>query len=146
MTPSDPEVERQDSLHSTPICYSSALSHRIDQMASTVLGVGTGVFVIAALWVVTLLLCVLFSRTSGAARLLSVAFFLLALIITLVLIFFPRASETSTTQKEVQIVDTFFIGRYVLLSVMSLIFLASVFLSLLYYVLEPVYAKRLRTH
>ncbi|XP_040182376.1 transmembrane protein 218 isoform X2 [Rana temporaria] len=115
-------------------------------MASTVLGVGTGVFVIAALWVVTLLLCVLFSRTSGAARLLSVAFFLLALIITLVLIFFPRASETSTTQKEVQIVDTFFIGRYVLLSVMSLIFLASVFLSLLYYVLEPVYAKRLRTH
>ncbi|CAI9532854.1 unnamed protein product, partial [Staurois parvus] len=116
------------------------------RMATTVLGVGTGVFVISAIWVVTLLLCVLLSRTSGAARLLSIVFFILALIVTLVLIFFPRASETSTAQKEFQIVDTFFIGRYVLLSVMSVIFLASVFLSLVYYILEPVYAKPLRSH
>ncbi|XP_068094999.1 transmembrane protein 218 isoform X2 [Hyperolius riggenbachi] len=114
-------------------------------MASTVLGVGTGVFILAVIWVVTLLLCVLLSRASGATRFLSVVFFLLALIVTLILVFFPRASETSTQQKEVQIVDTFFIGRYVLLSVMSVIFLASVFLSVVYYVLEPVYAKPLRS-
>ncbi|XP_072282600.1 transmembrane protein 218 isoform X2 [Pyxicephalus adspersus] len=114
-------------------------------MATTILGVGTGVFVISVIWIVTLLLCVLLSRTSGTTRLLNVVFFLLALIVTLILVFFPRASETSTPEKEFQIVDTFFIGRYVLLSVMSVIFLATAFLSLLYYLLEPVYAKPLRT-
>ncbi|KAG8568234.1 hypothetical protein GDO81_013933 [Engystomops pustulosus] len=96
-------------------------------MASTVLGVGTGVFGIAVIgW------------------LSSIALFLLALIVTLILVFFPRASETPSPEKEVQIVDTFFIGRYVLLSVISLIFLGSLFLALVYYVLEPVYAKPLR--
>ncbi|KAM9298915.1 transmembrane protein 218 [Gastrophryne carolinensis] len=114
-------------------------------MATTVLGVGTGVFVIAVIWVVTLLLCVLLTRASGAARLLSVIFFLLALIVTLILVFFPRAQETPAPEKEIQIVDTFFIGRYVLLAVMSVIFLASVFLSVMNYVFEPVYAKPLRS-
>ncbi|KAM5140850.1 transmembrane protein 218 [Mantella aurantiaca] len=111
-----------------------------------VLGVGTGVFVISVIWVVTLLLCVLLSRTSGAARLLGIVVFILAVVVTLILVFFPRATETSSPVKEFQIVDTFFIGRYVLLAVMSVIFLASGFLSLLYYMLEPVYAKPLRTH
>ncbi|KAG2469604.1 TM218 protein, partial [Polypterus senegalus] len=44
-----------------------------------------------------------------------------------------------------QIVDTFFIGRYVLLSILALIFLASLFLVLPFYILEPIYAKPLRT-
>uniref|UniRef100_A0A8C6YS80 Transmembrane protein 218 n=1 Tax=Nothoprocta perdicaria TaxID=30464 RepID=A0A8C6YS80_NOTPE len=43
-----------------------------------------------------------------------------------------------------QIVDTFFIGRYVLLAVLGLLFLGSLFLVLLYHVAEPVYAKPLR--
>ncbi|XP_056400234.1 transmembrane protein 218 [Hyla sarda] len=113
-------------------------------MASTVLGVGTGVFVIAVIWVVTLLTCVLLSRAAGTARFLSLSLFLLAVIVTLILIFFPRASETPSPEKEVQIVDTFFIGRYVLLSLISAIFLGSLFLSVVYYILEPVYAKPLR--
>ncbi|MEE6524798.1 hypothetical protein FKM82_024466 [Ascaphus truei] len=37
-------------------------------MAATVLGVGIGVFILSVIWVVTLLLCVLLSRASGAAR------------------------------------------------------------------------------
>ncbi|XP_069805230.1 transmembrane protein 218 [Dendropsophus ebraccatus] len=113
-------------------------------MASTVLGVGTGVFVIAVIWVVTLLSCVLLARAAGAARFLSLTLFFLAVIVTLILIFFPRASETPSPVKEVQIVDTFFIGRYVLLSLISVIFLGSLFLSVVYCVLEPVYAKPLR--
>ncbi|KAG9482423.1 transmembrane protein 218 [Eleutherodactylus coqui] len=113
-------------------------------MASTVLGVGTGVFVIAVIWVVTLLSCILLSRASGAARLSSIALFFLAVIITLILVFFPRASETPSPEKEVQIVDSFFIGRYVFLSLISVIFLGSLFLALSYYILEPVYAKPLR--
>lgn len=44
-----------------------------------------------------------------------------------------------------QIVDTFFIGRYFLVSILGVIFLASLFLVLPFHVLEPVYAKPLRT-
>uniref|UniRef100_A0ABI7YL02 Transmembrane protein 218 n=1 Tax=Felis catus TaxID=9685 RepID=A0ABI7YL02_FELCA len=36
-------------------------------MAGTVLGVGAGVFILALLWVLVLLLCVLLSRASGVA-------------------------------------------------------------------------------
>ena len=38
------------------------------QMAGTVLGVGAGVFTLALLWVLALLLCALLSRASGVAR------------------------------------------------------------------------------
>lgn len=38
------------------------------RMAGTVLGVGAGVFILALLWVLVLLLCVLLSRASGVAR------------------------------------------------------------------------------
>uniref|UniRef100_A0A8C5PPX8 Transmembrane protein 218 n=1 Tax=Leptobrachium leishanense TaxID=445787 RepID=A0A8C5PPX8_9ANUR len=114
------------------------------RMAGVILGVGTGVFVLAVVWVVTLLLCVLLSRASGAARFLVALVFLMALVVTLILVFFPRASETATSRKETQIVDTFFIGRYFLVSVMSVIFLGSTFLAFAYHILEPVYAKPLR--
>ncbi|XP_075460432.1 transmembrane protein 218 [Ascaphus truei] len=115
-------------------------------MAATVLGVGIGVFILSVIWVVTLLLCVLLSRASGAARLSIVLVFLLALIITLILVFFRRASQTPTPIKEMQIVDTFFIGRYFLISVISVIFLGSLFLVLVYHMLEPIYAKPLQIH
>ncbi|EMP29402.1 hypothetical protein UY3_13485 [Chelonia mydas] len=41
------------------------------------------------------------------------------------------------------IVDTFFIGRYVLVSLLSVTFLGSLFLVLVHHILEPVYAKPL---
>ncbi|KAM4652896.1 transmembrane protein 218 isoform 1-T5 [Discoglossus pictus] len=113
-------------------------------MATTVLGVGTGVFILAVIWVVTLLLCLLLSRATGTARLSVILVFFLSVIVTLILVFFPRSSLTPTPQKEVQIVDTFFIGRYVLVSIMSVIFLGSLFLVLVYQILEPIYAKPLR--
>lgn len=42
-----------------------------------------------------------------------------------------------------QIVDTFLIGRFVLLAVMSLVFLGCLFLFLIYHLMEPMYAKPL---
>lgn len=44
-----------------------------------------------------------------------------------------------------QIVDTFFIGRFVLLAVMSLVLLGCLFLLLIYHLMEPVFAKPLRS-
>ncbi|XP_003417476.2 transmembrane protein 218 [Loxodonta africana] len=114
-------------------------------MAGTVLGVGTGVFILALLWVLVLLLCALLSRASGVARFSVIFVFLGAVIITSVLVLFPRASEFPTPEVEIKIVDTFFIGRYVLLAFLSAIFLGGLFLVLIHYILEPIYAKPLRS-
>ncbi|XP_003472758.1 transmembrane protein 218 [Cavia porcellus] len=114
-------------------------------MAGTVLGVGAGVFILALLWVLVLLLCVLLSRASGVARLSVVFVFLAAVIVTAVLLLFPRASEFPDLAVEMKIVDAFFIGRYVLLAFLGTVFLASLFLVLTHHVLEPIYAKPLRS-
>uniref|UniRef100_A0A8C3MKE5 Transmembrane protein 218 n=1 Tax=Geospiza parvula TaxID=87175 RepID=A0A8C3MKE5_GEOPR len=44
-----------------------------------------------------------------------------------------------------QVVDTFLIGRFILLAVMSLVFLGCLFLFLIYHLMEPVYAKPLHS-
>ncbi|XP_066495594.1 transmembrane protein 218 [Tiliqua scincoides] len=115
-------------------------------MPGTLLGVGPGVFILALLWVLTLLLCVLLSRASGLARFSVILVFLAAVIITLVLWLFPRASEFPGPAAEIKIVDTFFIGRYVLLSISSVIFLGCLFLILVHHLLQPVYAKPIRVN
>uniref|UniRef100_A0A8C9UID7 Uncharacterized protein n=1 Tax=Serinus canaria TaxID=9135 RepID=A0A8C9UID7_SERCA len=45
----------------------------------------------------------------------------------------------------VRVVDTFLIGRFILLAVMSLVFLGCLFLFLIYHLMEPVYAKPLHS-
>nr|BAC25179.1 unnamed protein product [Mus musculus] len=114
-------------------------------MAGIVIGVGAGVFLLALIWVLVLLLCVLLSRASGIARFSIVFVFLGALIITTVLLLFPRASEFPAPEGEMKIVDAFFIGRYVLLAFLSAVFLGGLFLLLTHHLLEPIYAKPLRS-
>lgn len=111
-----------------------------------VLGVGTGVFLIALMWIGTLVLSLIMSRVAGSTKLGIIPLVLLALTITLILVFFPRTSELPSPVKETQVVDTFFIGRYVLLAVVSVVFLVSLFILLPFHFLEPVYAKPLRAH
>ncbi|XP_028840093.1 transmembrane protein 218 [Denticeps clupeoides] len=115
-------------------------------MATLVLGVGAGVFIIIVIWIVALAFIMLLSRASGATKLGIIPILLLALIATLILVFFPRAAEAPSPVKEVQIVDSLFIGRYVLLSLVSVVFLAALFMLLPLHFLEPVYAKPLRMH
>ncbi|KAG9351515.1 hypothetical protein JZ751_022766 [Albula glossodonta] len=115
-------------------------------MAGTVMGVGTGVFLITIIWIVALAFGIILSRASGATKLSIIPVFFLALIITLILVFFPRSAETPSLIKEVEIVDTFFIGRYVLLAVASVVLLLAFFMLLPIHFLEPVYAKPLKTH
>ncbi|XP_040907788.1 transmembrane protein 218 [Toxotes jaculatrix] len=115
-------------------------------MASTVLEVGTGVFVIAVVWIAALVFGMMLLRASGSAKLGVIPVFLLALTITLALVFFPRSPETTPPFKEIEIMDTLFIGRYVLLAVVSAVFLVAFFMLLPFHFLEPVYAKALRTH
>ncbi|KAM4544941.1 transmembrane protein 218 [Odontesthes bonariensis] len=115
-------------------------------MAETVLQVGTGVFVIAIVWIAALVFMSMLLRASGSAKLGVVPVFLLALTVTLVLVFFPRSPEIPPPFKEIEIVDALFIGRYVLLAVVGAVFLVTLFMLLPFHFLEPVHAKVLRTH
>ncbi|XP_043846507.1 transmembrane protein 218 isoform X1 [Dromiciops gliroides] len=115
-------------------------------MSAIVLGVGAGVFILALLWVLVFLVCVLLSRVSGPARFSIIFVFFAALIITAVLLFFPRATEVTIQEVEIKIIDKFFIGRYVLLAILSIFFFGSLFLVLIHHVLEPIYAKPLRSY
>lgn len=113
--------------------------------STTVLQVGTGVIVITIVWILAIVFGIVLLR-SGSAKLGVIPTFLVALIITLVLVFFPRATDTPPPFQETEIVDTLFIGRYVLLAVASVVFLVAFFMLLPFHFLEPVYAKALRTH
>ncbi|XP_069021149.1 transmembrane protein 218 isoform X1 [Embiotoca jacksoni] len=115
-------------------------------MANTVLEVGTGVFIIGVVWIVAVVFGMMLLRASGSAKLGVIPVFLLALTITLTLVFFPRSPETPPLFEEIKIVDALFIGRYVLLAVGSAVFLVALFMLLPFHFLEPVYAKALRTH
>ncbi|XP_074528883.1 transmembrane protein 218 [Halichoeres trimaculatus] len=115
-------------------------------MTSNVLEVGTGIVVITSVWIAAVVIGVMLLRASGSAKLGVIPVFLLALTITLVLVFFPRSPETEIPFKEIEVVDTLFIGRYVLLAVASAVFLVAFFMLLPFHLLEPVYAKALRIH
>ncbi|CAG5996137.1 unnamed protein product, partial [Menidia menidia] len=71
-------------------------------MAETVLQVGAGVFVIAVIWIATLVFMTMLLRASGSAKRGVVPVFLLALSITLALVFFPRSPEIPPTFKEIE--------------------------------------------
>ncbi|KAM9255725.1 transmembrane protein 218 [Cariama cristata] len=112
-------------------------------MAGTVLGVGPGVLVLQLLWGLALLLCLALSRAAGRTRFAVVLVALGAAILSAALLLFPREDEHPATAAVDEIVDTFFIGRFVLLAVMSLVLLGCLFLLLIYHLMEPVYAKPL---
>ncbi|CAM9768184.1 unnamed protein product [Lampetra fluviatilis] len=105
-----------------------------------VLGIGVGLFVLVFLWVLSLLLCVLMSRASRPLRFVSVGVFLLVVIITLVLVFFPKQTPSVPV-----ITDDFFIGRYVLLTFSLLALLVAIALAIVFHVLEPVYGQPLKS-
>ncbi|XP_068274416.1 transmembrane protein 218 isoform X2 [Nyctibius grandis] len=69
-----------------------------------------------------------------------------AAVLSAALLLFPREDESPVTvaaDESLQIVDTFLIGRFVLLAVMSLVLLGCLFLLLIYHLMEPMYAKPL---
>ncbi|CAN9501387.1 unnamed protein product [Ophioblennius macclurei] len=113
-------------------------------MSNTVLEVGTGVFIIALVWIGTLLFGMFLLKASGSAKLGIIPVFLLALSVTLLLVFFPRSEEAPPPYKETRIVDQLFITRYVLLAVTGVIFLVAFVLLLPFHLMDPVYAKPLR--
>ncbi|XP_034539214.1 transmembrane protein 218 isoform X3 [Notolabrus celidotus] len=71
-------------------------------MSNTVLEVGTGIVVVTVVWITAVVFGMTLLRASGPAKLGVIPVFLLALTITLVLVFFPRSPETEIPFKEIQ--------------------------------------------
>ncbi|KAF7205272.1 transmembrane protein 218 [Nothobranchius furzeri] len=114
-------------------------------MTDAILQVGPGVFIIAVVWIAALGFGIILLRAAGSAKLGVIPVFSLALTITLALVFFPRHPENPPSFRVIEIVDTFFIGRYILLAVAGLVFLVAFFMMLPFYLLEPVSVKAMRT-
>ncbi|KAI8500699.1 hypothetical protein Bbelb_215170 [Branchiostoma belcheri] len=109
-----------------------------------VLGVGTGLFLLAVIIVLTLFLCIAFTKAGGALKNVAVGIVALAVITTVILVVLPRQPETAAEQATV-ITDDMVIPRTVLLVFMVIFaLLALVFLVIFDYV-EPIYAKPIRT-
>ncbi|XP_069737974.1 transmembrane protein 218-like isoform X1 [Phaenicophaeus curvirostris] len=129
---------------------------------------GPGVLALQLLWALALLLALSLFRAAGRARSVAAGAALGASAVTAALLLWPRGQEgpvpSGAREKAPAsgvksdggklgnpkdfppgIVDTFLIGRFVLLAVMSLVFLGSLFLLLIYYLMEPVYAKPLHS-
>uniref|UniRef100_A0A8B9IB29 Transmembrane protein 218 n=1 Tax=Anser brachyrhynchus TaxID=132585 RepID=A0A8B9IB29_9AVES len=120
---------------------------RRGSMAGPVLGAGPGALLLAALWALALLLCLALARAPGAARLAALPVPVVAALLSAALLLYPREEEEEGAGPPpgTEIVDTFFIGRLILLAVMALVFLGCLFFLLLHHLAEPVYAKPLRS-
>ncbi|XP_048824305.1 transmembrane protein 218 [Lagopus muta] len=112
-------------------------------MAGTALGAGPGALLLAGLWALALLLCLLLARASGAARLAALLVPLCAALLSAALLLYPREDGSAGPPAGPQIVDTFLVGRLVLLAFMALLLLGCGLL-LGMHLLEPIHAKALR--
>ncbi|XP_051494393.1 transmembrane protein 218 [Apus apus] len=114
-------------------------------MAAAALGLGPGVLLLLLLWGLALLLGLALSRAVGRARFAVVPIVLGAAVLSAALLLLPREDERPVTVADDEIVDTYFISRFILLAMMSLVFLGCLFLLLIHHLMEPVYAKPLHS-
>ncbi|XP_015739591.2 transmembrane protein 218 [Coturnix japonica] len=105
--------------------------------------VGPGAVLLAGLWGAALLLCLLLARAHGATRLWALPVPLCAALLSAALLLYPREDGTAGPGPGPQIVDTFVVGRLVLLVFMALLLVGCVLL-LGMHLLEPIHARPLR--
>ncbi|XP_070549344.1 transmembrane protein 218-like isoform X1 [Ptychodera flava] len=124
---------------------------------ATVLGVGVGIFILAFIWALTFLLCLVFSRSQGGLKINELIYltreclwnavigiFLGALAITLILVFFPREDPSAAKEVDFTIYDHTLIGRTVLVSFMGLFVLVGVVLVFIFHWMDPMLAKPIK--
>ena len=77
---------------------------------ATVAGLGIGLIILAVVWVLCIFTCIALTRAQGAIAYSGVAAVLVALLLTIILWFFPRGPESAT--QDYIIYDGYFIPRY----------------------------------
>ncbi|XP_060590312.1 transmembrane protein 218-like [Ruditapes philippinarum] len=108
---------------------------------NTVLGVGIGLFLIILVWSLSLFLCIVFSRSTGAISNVGIVMILFAILFSVILLVLPREDfEAPTTKKY----DYSIIFRSVLIAGCSLFLVIGMVIFLLLHLMEPIYAKPIR--
>lgn len=108
---------------------------------NTVLGVGIGLFLIILVWAISLFLCIVFSRATGAISNIGIAVILFAILFTVILLVLPREDFAAPSKT---VYDYSVIYRSVLIAVCALFLVIGLVAYLVTYLMEPVYAKPIR--
>ncbi|VDH97914.1 transmembrane protein 218-like [Mytilus galloprovincialis] len=111
---------------------------------ATVLGVGPGLFTLALIWSICLLLCLLLSRAEGAIAYAGIGSVLFAGLITVILVVLPREPKVPTIEESVTIFDYGIIYRYLMIAGCALFIIIGLVAYLSDHMMMPIYAKPIR--
>ncbi|XP_055864546.1 transmembrane protein 218-like [Biomphalaria glabrata] len=113
-------------------------------MAGPVLNVGIGLFVLAFVWVIELAACIALSRSPTKLANMAPVSILIAIIISIILIFIPRESQYPSLEEQSVIYDYSIVYRSSLIAVMALFVVLGLVFYFIQHALHPVQAKPLR--
>jgi hypothetical protein len=112
---------------------------------ATVAGIGIGLFILAFVWALCFFLCLAFSRAQGAVANAGIGFVLLAIILTVILWFFPRGEPSA--EERYTVFDSLYIARMTIISFCGVMMAVGGVLMVVFHVFEPqkaVVLKRIR--
>ncbi|XP_071806388.1 transmembrane protein 218-like [Asterias amurensis] len=113
-------------------------------MMALVFGIGVGLFVLSIIWGLSLLLCIILSRAKGAAKSGGIAMIVVASLITVILIIYPKEG-LQPEPVDNRITDGMFWTRVVILSMLSVFALLSLVFMFIFHWTEPIFAKHIKT-
>ncbi|KAH9504303.1 hypothetical protein Btru_064579 [Bulinus truncatus] len=113
-------------------------------MAGQVLNVGIGLFLLAFIWVAALAVCIALSRSPTKLASFAPISVLIAIVISIILIFIPRESQFPSLEEQSVVYDYSIVYRSSLIAVMALFIVIGVVFYFINHALHPVQAKPLR--
>ncbi|RUS83925.1 hypothetical protein EGW08_008339 [Elysia chlorotica] len=113
-------------------------------MAVQVMGVGIGVFILAFVWAVALIVCITFARSPTSIASLGPVSILGAIVVSLILILIPREAKETSPEEESVVYDYSIVYRSSLIAALALFVLVGLVLFLVNHAMQPVLAKPLR--
>lgn len=105
-------------------------------------GIGVGLFILAIIWVICLFSCLALSRAQGGLANAGIGAVLLAVILTLILWFFPR--EGTDVVQDYVLYDHYGIGRTILISILGIFLFIGLLAIVVFHVFEPLRTDRLK--
>ena len=106
-----------------------------------VAGIGVGLFILSVIWVVSLFACITLSRAPGSLANAGAGAIVLAILVTLILVFFPK--EDDTTVVDYAVYDEYGVGRTALISILGIFLLIGLMAYLIFHIFEPQRTNRL---
>ncbi|GFR82941.1 transmembrane protein 218 [Elysia marginata] len=113
-------------------------------MAGQVMGVGIGVFILAFVWVLALIVCITFARSPTSIASLGPLSILGAVVVSVILIVIPREEKQKSPEKESVVYDYSIVYRSSLIAGLALFVLIGLVMYLVNHAMQPVLAKPLR--